>query len=354
MSLLNSAPLASLGVIVFLGGCLEDATSGTSGIEVLEDSIDNTVLPDVSTFAASSVAMQTEVTAFCASPDADGLTGVQDAWKTLALDWHSVAPYNLGPLDNDLILPRILFIESMRQRGTDYTDTVREELQRALAGENPLDTTFFESLTFTKVGLLALEVLVFEDSRDGHSSDPADILGDYEVAPRKCAYLAGVMAQLVTTAQAVDEGWRVDDGTGLPFRDQMLQPTLPDGTEPIVELTVSLFEHLDYTKTRKLEGILDAQLSGQFYPHVATMLRSLDGFLDQNAETAGLIDLMEERGFLAEAAEVRDNLQSAHDAAAAESRDDLAVAIGRLEGNLKREIPDSLGIFLGINFSDGD
>ncbi|MEM6930383.1 MAG: imelysin family protein, partial [Myxococcota bacterium] len=225
---------------------------------------------------------------------------------------------------------------------------------RALMDDAPLDTAFFEGLTFTKVGLLALEVLVFESSVEGHPTSTADIVDDFVVAPRKCEYLQGVANQLVTTAQEVDDGWRIDDGTGVPFRDQMLEEALPDGTEPIVALILALFDHLEYTKTRKLEGILDAQLSGQFYPHQSTMLASYERFLDQDSGTAGLIDLMEERGFVAEADEVRANLESAQAAAAAASREDLATAIGLLEGNLKREIPDSLGVLLGINFADGD
>jgi hypothetical protein len=34
--------------------------------------------------------------------------------------------------------------------------------------------------------------------------------------------------------------------------------------------------------------------------------------------------------------------------------DMLEISLGYLDGNFKREIPDSLELDLGINFSDGD
>lgn len=341
---------ALLGAL--LVGCDPAAPAGPTGAEVLEQSLDRTIVPDLSAFAAAATSMQASTASFCGAPDSSTLEALQESWRALALSWNRVAAYNIGPLNNDLIVPRILFVESMRQRGTDYTETVREELDRALTGDHALDQAFFDGLTFTKVGLLALEVLVFEDSRDG-STSVVDIVADYEAAPRKCAYLKGVMGQLVTVAEAVDEGWRVDDGTGQPFRDQMLGAELPDGSEPVAALIVALFEHLDYTKDRKLEGILDAQLSGKFYPHASAMLDALERLLDPS-DSLGFVGLMEARGFVDEAGEVRANLAAAQKASAAGARDDLATAIGLLEGNLKREIPDSLGIFLGINFSDGD
>lgn len=205
--------------------------------------------------------------------------------------------------------------------------------------------------------MLALEVLSFEDSREGHSTAPVDVLGDFEAEPRKCEYLAGMAALLTRHAGDVAHGWTISFGdAGVPFRDAMLEPLLPEGGEPIAALLIALYEHLDYLKVRKLEGILDAQLSGHFYPNMLAVIDAYEELLVQPApeEAIGILDFMSSRGFDAEVAEVLANLEAARQAATDEDREALAAAIGLIEGNLKREIPDSLGIDLGLTFTDGD
>jgi hypothetical protein len=59
-------------------------------------------------------------------------------------------------------------------------------------------------------------------------------------------------------------------------------------------------------------------------------------------------------GFTEQVAIVETNLGAAMQAAAAENRSELAAATGLLDGNFKREIPDSLEVELGVNFTDGD
>ena len=71
-------------------------------------------------------------------------------------------------------------------------------------------------------------------------------------------------------------------------------------------------------------------------------------------DAIGILDFMTARGLEADVETVEANLAMAQAAAAAEDREALATAIGLLDGNLKREIPDGLGVDLGLNFSDGD
>lgn len=334
----------------------DDDDDRPTGPEVMMNTIDNTVVPDLVAFAASTGAMQAEVDTFCTSPSADTLQAVQDEWRSLSESWHAVAAYNLGPLDDDFIVPKIILIESMRQRGDDYTQTVRDAAVTAIEGEDPIDAAYIEGLTFNKVGLLALEVLVFEDSREGNSVDPADVLGDYEERPRKCEYLRGVNERLVATSAEVERGWTESFQEGDAFRDTMLGTELPDGSEPVAGLLIALQEHLAYVKDRKLEGIVDARLSGHFYPNVTAMLDALERLLEQPdpEDAAGILDFMDAHGFVVEAETVRVNLEAAKTAAANEDREGLAVAIGLLDGNIKREVPDALGVQLGLNFTDGD
>lgn len=349
---------ALFGLLASFAGCSTEAPtpSGPTGPEVMQSTVDHTIVPAFVGFREAAEGMRAEVDGFCAAPDAAGLERLQGDWRALSSAWNTVAAYDLGPLDDDVVTPRILFIESMRQRGIDYTDTVRETYAAALAGDVALDGAHFDALTFNQVGLLALEVLAFEDARAGHSQLPDDVVADYLTEPRKCAYLRGIADLLLEDARTVEAGWTESFAGGEPFRDTMLGTSLPDGGEPIVGLLLALQQHLDYVKVRKLEATLDAQLSGHFYPNLTATLLALEELLEQPApeEAVGILDFLLARGLDEDVELVRANLDAAKQAALAEDRVALTAAIALLDGNLKREIPDGLGVELGVNFSDGD
>lgn len=323
----------------------------------LEASADNSIVPGFVAFDAAVRDLADGTSAFCSAPDRSGLEDLQGRWRALSLTWNRVAPFGVGPLFEDLIFPSISFIESMRPRGTDYTDTVRDELGSALAGSMPLDDAYFEGLAFNRVGLLALEVLLFEDATPTRSRDVATIAVEYASLPRKCLYLQGMARLLAGRARRVLDGWTTSYlDTGRPFRDLFVEGALEDGTEPVPALLVAIIEHLDYVKRRKLEGILDARLSGHFYPNVLATLESVEGLLTQDATpgAAGFLDVVEAQGFSDRAAAVEATFSEAMAAAQAEDRAGLAEDIGTLEGLLRREVPDALRVTLGVTFSDGD
>ncbi len=353
-------PALALAMVACADGSGGDGDAGgsslPSGLEVMHNTLDNTILPGFVAFETSTVDMQAQVSALCTAPTLDALEAAQTSWRSSSEAWNNVVAYDLGPLDDDVITPAIIFVESMRQRGDDYTQTVRDAARLAIDGTEPLDAAYAEALTFNKVGLLAIEVLVFEDGREGNSTAPEDVLADFMERPRKCAYLQAVVTRLVGTADTVEHGWSVSFLDGPPFRETMLGPELADGAEPIAGLIVALFEHLAYVRDRKLEGILDAQLSGHFYANVTAMLRGLQQLLEQPEPegAVGIFDFMLAHGFDAEVQATRANLDAALAAAAAEDRAGLSAAIGGLEGNVKREIPDALGVELGLTFTDGD
>ncbi len=353
----------SLLVAASLGIACDSSDAGAqgavtlpTGAEIMRDTVETTIVPDLRAFDTAAQEMRTGVDAFCAAPNADGLAELQVRWRSLSETWSAVAPYNLGPLDDDVITPKIIFIESMRQRGTDYTQTVRDGIVRGIEGNEALDLAYFDRQTFDEVGLLALEVLVFEDSGEGNSTEPADVLADFAATPRKCDALRGLTELLASCAATVHRGWTESFAdSGEPFAETMAGPELADGTEPVAALLIVLQEHLDYIKVRKLEGILDAELSGHFYPNVLATVEAMDELLSQPSEESfGLLERMEATGNAEEVAAVRANLETAKAAATDEDRDALTAAIGLLDGNLKREIPDALGVELGLTFTDGD
>jgi hypothetical protein len=67
-----------------------------------------------------------------------------------------------------------------------------------------------------------------------------------------------------------------------------------------------------------------------------------------------LFDVMEATGNQNAVAAVEASINQVRQAIANRDVDMLEISLGFLDGNFKREIPDSLELDLGINFSDGD
>ncbi len=327
----------------------------------LNNAIEKNILPGISSFKTESELLQTKVNTFCSNPadsiNRDNLTALQNQWKTLSLQWNEIAMFNIGPLNDNLFDPKINFIESMRLRGTNYTSTVRTGLATRLSDATLLDQNYFNSLNFNHVGMLALEVLIFEESGGTNATDLSLIISDYKAHNnRKCEYLTGMTALLERHASEVEHGWLVNHlDTGKPFKTILVNSELADGAESVPALITVIQQHLDYLKKRKLEAILDAQIADYFYQNILASLDAIESLLQGvNEDSYSFFNHMLSGGFSEQVDIVKANLNTAKQAAIAENRSELTISIGLLDGNFKREIPNSLNVTLGIVFTDGD
>lgn len=327
--------------------------------------IEESITPDISAFKSETDTLLGTASTFCSDTNQTNLENLQAQWKTLSLQWNKIVMYNIGPLNDDLIFPKMNSIESMRQRGTDYTGVVRGEIVARMGDTTLLNENYYDSLSFTRVGMLALEVLIFEDSISNDNTDLSKIVADYQGNSRKCEYLAGMIALQQRLAGEIENGWLVsfssdnqsddEQNNGQAFKDTLINGELADGSESVSALITVIQEHLDYIKKRKLEVILDAQIADFFYQNMTATLDAVEVFLEgDSAESYSFFGQMLANNFPAEVDLVRENLAAARQAVATQNRSALAAATGLLDGNFKREIPDSLEVILGINFTDGD
>lgn len=360
--------LLLLGILVALISACDSShtTEGSAQLDrILQNTVDESIMPGFSAFKTEVESLATKADSFCAEVTEPNLLELQAQWKTLSSQWSRVVMYNIGPLDDDLFAPNMNFIESLRLRGTDYTNTVRAGVRDRLKDDIVLDADYFNGLNFQFVGLLALESLIFEhnvyDSGNhllSTSTDIADVLGVYQLATgvRKCDYLKGVAQLLARTAIEVEHGWRVEYlATGKPFKTILLNNEAVDGKKSVVAIIIAIQEHLDYLQKRKLDRTEVVQIAGHFYENIAATLAEIELILEgKNADSFGFFDQMSANGFDSKVSSVRINLNAAKQAAAAENRSDLEAAIGRLDGNFKREVADGLKVSLGVNFADGD
>lgn len=354
------AGLTLLTLASGLVGCGEERpnddptlTEGSLNLAI-EQAIDNTVIAAVDTFAERTTAFNAEVASFCANPDASGLAAAQASWKQLHNAWGQLLPFNFGPLNDDLVFPMYIYIDSYRLRGTNYSETVRASISGWLAADDTLNYSYFASLNFQYLGLLPLELALFERSSD-QSQTSTDVLAEFVAAPRKCDMLAGLGTVLQEHVDYVQNGWHtsyLDSGT--PYRTLILNGELDDGSSALVTLITSVQEYLDYLNQRSTVSAV-AKVSGNNWSYATASIDVIGSLLaGTDATSVSFFDLMTASGNSGSVTTVESNLALARDAI-----DDLDVttfnsAAATLDGNFKREIPDSLDVSLGINFTDGD
>lgn len=359
--MMNKTIILNLFFLLFLSACggerENDAVKVTEDSlgRALEESVDKKIVPTTEEFSLRVSQFNASADGFCNATDENKLSVLQESWRSLSSQWYKLAIYNFGPVNDDVVFPKIIFIDSLRLRGTDYTETVRTTITNMNSSADTLDETFFDSLTFQKVGLLALELLVFETASSEHSVSSIDIVAEYQNLPRKCEILQGMAKQIEKHATYIRDGWLlIHKNTGKPFRTVFLNNELQDGTEPLAALIVSVQSHLDYLQKRNVATVA-AQIADYSWESITASIDEIDVLLNgTNDTTISFFSLMESAGFENAVELVKDNISTVRQTIQDRDAALLEIVLGKLDGNFKREIPSGLKVELGINFTDGD
>ena len=315
---------------------------------------ENTILPAVDGFASAAADLDNSAADFCAAINETQLSALQSQWKTTTAAWYRLLPFNFGPLNDDAVFPPYQYIDSYRLNGNNYLATVRSAMDSWLASGDELDADFFNSRTFQYVGLLPLEVAVFETAA-AQSTSATDIVSEYTAQSRKCDILTGLTGALLEKAEYVQDGWRVAyiDST-TPYLTMFQQDDLPDGSAALSTLLTAVQEYLDYLPKRNVVTT-SASLSGDIWNQVDDSIAVIRELLNgTDTSTVTLFGLMTSSGNSTSVATVTANLDQADDDIDDEDATSFNATSALLDGNFKREIPDSLDVSLGINFTDGD
>lgn len=357
LSFLMPSTLLLISLLSGCGGERENDNPVNSLDLALTQIADNSIIPSFKNSYDAALAFEAQANTFCSATNSSELAQLQTDWKQFSTEWNRTMLYNFGPMIGDSFFSQMLYIESKFLKGNDYTNDVRDHIRDAMADTTTLDQAYFDGLGISQVGILALESLSFETSDISPSQLPADILADYQGNARKCLLLQGMAGQVVKHINSFYQSWL--NG----YREEFLSGTLEDGTTSISELLTRAQGQLDYIKTRKLQATLDAAIADYAKQNLQATLNEarnlLFGVTDKT--TYSLIDHMRAGGYTQEITTVTTNLNYAQAKldelpASLKGQDltDLAAAIGTLDGNFKREIPNSLDVTLGINFNDGD
>lgn len=360
-----------------LTACYTDtsSTSTTPKTEIdiaVAEIIDNTVTPALDSFLQETETLTNLTASFCALDNKleNDLTTLQAQWIATNNTWFKLSPYLFGPLTSKdfFTAEAFWYIDSYRQRGNNYIATVRTDILDMLAGSEPLDSSVFSTKNFNKVGLLALEVLLFETS--GSHPQPlsqltADITSEYQNTPRKCDILKGQANELNRRVAMIHNAWHKDyRDTGTGYRDLLVNKQLEStftenndidgtGTPAFTRLVVSTQQHLDFLTKRNITT-QSAQLSNSVWQALAHTQISLQEFLAGTDQSNLSLYRMMDNGYDANISALKENMSFFKLSIEEKNTVNFKSFAADLDGNFKRELPQALNAELGLNFTDGD
>ncbi|WP_319380444.1 imelysin family protein [Thiomicrorhabdus sp.] len=347
-------------VSTFLAACGGERTNDPIAVaneQILEAQTaitENQILPLVDDFKNDAQTFEQLSSEFCNTPvDEARLSALQDAWKQLILSWNALEIFNFGPLYDNILFPKSIVVNPFREKGVDYHGSVLGDLQAKLASS---DEVTFQQREYYNYGLLALETLAFESLEASPSTDSAAIINEYNTSARKCSILQKYAEYMRSQADYIDYGWNTEYlSEGQAFKDIYMSGTWNDDSDSTEELFKAIQSHLDYMKRRQVLS-RTSYLSDTGYPNALAAIESIEKVLE-GAPGSGisLFEIMETAGFTQEVETVRQNIASAKTAIAAQDQVSFEAAAGLLDGNFKREIPDSLEVSVGLgSITDGD
>lgn len=312
---------------------------------------DQTLIPDLNNFLQQAETLDEKGSQFCSDTNSTTLAAVQQQWYATSKAWYRILPYNFGPANDDLLDPRYRYIDYFRERGRDRTGTVRTLLAEFLAA----NTTFSDEFTLAyEVGLMPLELALFETSAT-QSTGSTEIINEYAGNSRKCVILNGLTQRLVADARYLQQGWEEDHlGSGTPFRDIFVNNEQEDGSQAIDTLLVSVQEFLDYIPKRDVISAAHP-VAGGGWDNVSSSINAISKLLKGTDGTVvSIFSLMEAAGEDVAVNTVEGTLIQARLHIGQQDATSFYTDSATLDGYFKREIPDSLDVSLGINFTDGD
>ena len=359
-------------VIVVSAGCGSDSSTsisvkGSESHTAVMQVVNNTIIPRVENFATQVASLDNQAETFCITINEANLAATQNQWKVVAQAWYEILPFKFGPmeggLDINILEPVYSYVDYYRfNKGNDVTLTVRNQVESWVNSSTPttITDTYFSLKAASLVGLLPLEVTLFE-TMDTQSKVAADLVAEFNAKPRKCQVLTGLTYQLQLHANEILDGWKTDYAqTGISYRQLLQDDQLSElveneeGDSSISKLTVSIQDYFDYLKNRNITTET-GQISASIWQSVEPSLYVIKEVLAGTADTSlSLNAIMVNNGFEQTIASVVDNVETLRTAINETNTINFQAAAGILDGNFKRDVPDALGVSLGLNFSDGD
>ncbi len=221
-----------LAMILVVAACskIPDGDSSLFGnydqATMLNNIGNNILLPGISSFSTSATATANAINAFTTSPTESTLTSAQAAWETLAQGWAMAAPFDIGPMNDNLISSNV---DTWPANDTKIESAVSAQATAASVGAD------------TK-GLKALEYLLFDVN--GNTAVLAKYTGA-DAANRK-AFLNSVAQDVATQAADLQNYWTSG------YLNSLVTAKGNDVSSSVSQLVNTIALYLDNIKNSKI------------------------------------------------------------------------------------------------------
>lgn len=322
--------------------------------QVVANSADVVIVPTVESWQRASTVFYSQAVRFCEQPNLSQLKQLQTDWKNLSSNWSQTIMYDFGPLRDNLFSAKVNFVESMRQRGKNYDKTVASRLNQRIKDTKKLDDAYFIGLNFNLVGISALEQMVFSDFTS-QKTDTRSIVTNYREHRRSCGLLIGLSRLNNDIADYVLDGWQKKyRGSQQSYRDLFANNKLVNGEKSLTKLIFAVQDYFRYIKQRKLDGRLDAKLSGMTFANMTAGIEAVERLFSADGTTLSLQAYLEQAGKKSVADSFLKTLNIAKKQAISKDRQAMSITYSKLIKMLEKDIPKGLGVDFGMNFTDGD
>ena len=184
------------------------------------------LLAGINRFSASAASAATAVSAFASNPADETLTSAQTAWQKLSQDWAAAAPFNIGPMNANLISGAV-----------DEWPANRDKIEKSILAQSKATNVGADAK-----GLKGLEYLLFD--KNGKAAVLAKYAGDN--ADKRKAFLNSVAQDVAAKAAYLQNAWN----TG--YLDAFATAKGNDVSSSASQMVNAIAFYLDNIKTLKI------------------------------------------------------------------------------------------------------
>lgn len=250
--------------LIILAGCGKDDNKNSNLFDsfdwkgMLQNIGENIILKDLQAFSTGTSGLLEKVSALKAAPSATTLSAAQDAWKNVSEKWAACAPYNFGPMEDQLLQAKI-----------DKWPVDRDKIETAISSGTTINNDYINTRGASEKGMKALEYLLF-NFNEGNATVLAQLSTGTDAAKRM-DYLVALAQNLQQQANTLYTAW---DPAGGNYLGQFVAADGNDVSSSIGKLVNAFAFYTDVIKNMKVGDAIGKMGDDNPHPDMVELYES--------------------------------------------------------------------------------